>query len=341
MKKVSSKRGQRPFCKSICFFLGLLILFFVIFEAYFTYEYFTVKNRVPCPMYSGIEYIEDDLRGYAGPPDTRAGARVVKGGKIVYDVAYTKNKYGLRITPHDIQPVKFNPDFKNVIFFGCSFIYGEGVNDNESLPFIFEEKSCGKYKAYNFGFHGYGPQQMLRALEGGLVDTIAPGQQPFVAIYQITADHVARCAFKYPAAIWYKGPAYKFDSLGDIALIDTRENPQRLIDRLLLRSRLFFRWHYRVTDGDVKLFLKVVKKSKEIFENKYNGEFYVLCLDDDGYFAKKVLAGLKKENIKFFLGSQVFGKLDRQARKKYTIPGDGHPNALAYGRIADYLLNNL
>ena len=118
------------------------------------------------------------------------------------------------------------------------------------------------------------------------------------------------------------------------------ESPLR---RLLLKSRLFKRWHYRVTKADVGLFIKTVKKSKELFEQKYDGKFLVLFWDGDDRFSRQVLEELRKENIKVFLISEVLGLhfKEKEFDRKYTISEDGHPNGPANTLIAEYLLAKL
>ncbi len=327
--------------KIFIFNLAIIILLLGFAEAFFSYDYFIFIRKPLCVTYSGTETVEDELRGYAGSANAKVRSKEVINGKVIYDIIYSRNKYGLRVTPHDIQPAHLNPDFKNVIFFGCSFTYGDGVNDNENLPFMFEDRSQGKYEAYNFGFHGYGPQQMLRILESGMVDKIVSNKQPFIAVYGAMVDHVSRCAFKYPASSWYKGPAYKLDRSGNIVLWDAKKQ-YCLGKRLLLKSYLFNRIYYRVRNNDIELFLKVISKSKKIFESKYHGQFYVLYWDAKNNIDRMVLEKLKKEDVNIFLTSQILGITDiREFYEKYAIIGDGHPNNLAYERIAEYLLKNI
>ena len=58
------------------------------------------------------------------------------------------------------------PDRKSefVIFTGCSFVFGEGVNDNQTLPYLYGKQNPA-VRCYNYGFPGYGTQQMLAVLQ--------------------------------------------------------------------------------------------------------------------------------------------------------------------------------
>lgn len=60
--------------------------------------------------------------------------------------------------------------------FGCSFTYGWGLNDDETYPWLLQEK-LPRYRIVNFGTNGYGTLQSLiqfrKALEGGKAPRIA------------------------------------------------------------------------------------------------------------------------------------------------------------------------
>ena len=264
-----------------------------------------------------------------------------------YNVTYTTNKYGLRVAPHDLRLTQLNPNFKNVIFFGCSFTFGEGVNDNESIPFVFEDQSQGHYKAYNFAFHGYGAHQMLRILESDTIDKVITDRKPAIAIYQACTFHIERSAFKYPYIQWdTKGPRYRLDRNGNLVL-STSKYSERLF-RILSSSHLFSHlldrlYLKRRTEYDIRLFIEMIKRSKKIFEDKYNGEFYVVYWDTySDPDTKKIMSKLEKEQIGFFYASKIFGVNNMENYlEKYAIAGEGHPNKLAYELIAKYLLQNI
>lgn len=329
------------YARKPAFGLALAAFLLLAAECFFAYKEYRLTSALPQVGYSSQEYVANSLLGYSSLEGlTRATS--ARNGKILYDVLYTKNKYGLRVTPHDLVPSGPAPGSSDVVFLGCSFTYGEGVNDKETAPYLFEEGSGGKYRAYNFGFHGYGPQQMLLILDSDIVDTVVPGSRPAIAVYQALPGHVARCAFKYPAILWYKGPSCELDGNSEVAVKGYAEVTAPL-KRLLLKSRLLKRWYYRVTKTDVDLFLKTVKKSKELFERKYSGKFLLLFWDGNDRFSRQVLAELRKEGIRVFLVSDILGVHygEKEFVMKYTVREDGHPNGPANTLIAEYLLANI
>jgi hypothetical protein len=162
------------------------------------YSYFT---KTPMPQYEGDAYrtkymIPNDTLGYGPIAGAIVEARKVLGPRLIYRVTYTIGENGLRITPED-------GDNRCILFFGDSFTFGEGVEDQQSMPYIVAELS--KRKTYNFGFHGYGPHQMLSAIEHGLVDRIVDCE-PHWVIYSALPQHVARSAGYW---LWDEhGPKY-------------------------------------------------------------------------------------------------------------------------------------
>ena len=49
-------------------------------------------------------------------------------------------------------------------FFGGSQTFGEGLNDDETIPALVQKKTR-VHRVYNYAYRGYGPHQMLRMIE--------------------------------------------------------------------------------------------------------------------------------------------------------------------------------
>ena len=49
---------------------------------------------------------------------------------------------------------------KSLNFFGGSFAFGFGLNDNETMPYLLQ-KYLKNWKIENYGINGYGVHQML------------------------------------------------------------------------------------------------------------------------------------------------------------------------------------
>ena len=100
-----------------------------------------------------------------------------------------------------LRPVQGGP--YKVVFFGCSFMFGHGVEDDQTLPYYFVQEAKGTFEGFNFAGDGWGPHQMLREIETGFVRRVAG--TPDLAIYEAIPDHLRRVAGRAP---WEDGPKY-------------------------------------------------------------------------------------------------------------------------------------
>ncbi len=108
------------------------------------------------------------------------------GNQLIYDVVYTISDQGVRVTKGD-------PNGDTWLFMGCSLMFGEGVNDDETLPAYFSAALGYRANVVNLGFHGYGPHQMLRSLETDRFRLLLHGSVKQV-IYEGIWDHPWRAA---------------------------------------------------------------------------------------------------------------------------------------------------
>ena len=142
--------------------------------------------------------------GYGPLKNARIASKQMAGGRVVYDVVYSIDENGFRKTP----PLAAGSPA--VLFFGDSFTFGEGVNDVEAFPAVFQ--SVSGLKAINLAYRGDGPHQMLRLLETEREIPAAAGYRPLMAFYLFIPAHVDRAAGK---ELWNSdGPHYEVDASG-------------------------------------------------------------------------------------------------------------------------------
>jgi len=95
-----------------------------------------------------------------------------------------------------------------VVFFGCSFTFGEGLNDSGTLPQAFADSLDRRERVLNLGFSGYGPQHFLSELQSGILDSVI-GPQPKLFVFLTSAGHAERSACK---PYWARhGPRYTIE----------------------------------------------------------------------------------------------------------------------------------
>jgi hypothetical protein len=278
--------------------------------------------------YSADYYQRDKELGYSVKPGRRTVAAVKKfnDGKIIYSVNYGIDEFGFRATPN-IPSTK-----DSVFFFGDSLTFGEGVSDADSLPYCYSVLSGQRTR--NFGLHGYGPHQMLRALETDRPKLLGIPESPSLVVYVALITHLNRAAGR---AEWDPfGPRYevyndKAEYVGSFA--NKRKN---WLGRMLAHSRIAARLALRAQHrGDLERFSAIIQRSRDLVREKYDAPFLVLLWEfpvkQESEDADWLIQSLNRAHVNVIRLSKVIPGL--QARE-YYIPSDGHPIGKAYKKVA-------
>jgi len=276
--------------------------------------------------------------GYAPVAENRATATRSFGGEVLYDVVYSIDQNGLRIPP----PVAPDAGGECLLFFGGSFTFGEGVNDDEAMPYRVGVKTGGRFRVYNFAFHGYGAHQMLAALEDELVAATVDCV-PRQVVYLAHPDHAVRAA---GFASWdTHGPRYLRDSGGGVAYAGHFDDGLAFYGRgfltVLNQSKLLATLlSLRQPDPEAteKLFVAIIAAAREHVETRHAGaEFHVILWGnaDSALSQQLASAGLRLHPIDRIVSEE------ERADPRYTIPRDGHPTALLHERVAAYVAREI
>jgi len=283
----------------------------------------------------------------------------------IYETTYTMDANGLRIAPpYDVRHV-----LGSALFFGCSFTIGEGVGDNEAMPYVTGLLTHGRYAIYNFGFHGYGPQQMLATLERGVVDAVVTLPPKYI-IYQAIPYHLERVA---GLMTWFPhAPRYRktdswrvtaqgnFDTVADETRFSRIEQFWRargpvghVVSTTLRKSFIYnklaspFR---SLWSEDVQLFLAIVTQARNAAALQYpDSEFHVILWDnmfrqqDFLRFLPQVLDGFRDQHVQVHLLSDIIPDYEgRGPNTKYELHlHDSHPNPFTHRLIAAYIAKNI
>lgn len=342
---------RRSWPRALSFNAGFVALFLAAAEAYFLHGQHVEEQQRPA--YSGYYFSEDDVLGTAPRRDARSHSTRSVAGRLLYDVTYSVHANGLRVSA----PTTEARPIGSILFFGCSFTYGEGLEDDETLPYQVGVQSKEMYKTFNFGFHGYGPHQMLAAIQHGVVRRVVDCQ-PRYAIYQAIQDHALRVAGKVPFG--RHGPRYVLDDDGSVQqqghfddqrppVASTEAHAFHFLEtasHALQGSGLYHMLtsrSARVSNEDVNLLLAVVRTSRDQLVAEYSGlEFHVLLWPDetDEKTHKELEDGLRKLKITLHLVEDILPRYNED-KDMYLIPGDRHPNALANRLLSEYLTSKM
>ena len=346
--------SRRPGIRALWVNLSVIVFLLGAAECYFG-----VKEPLERQMeYSEDFFAADDILGYKPAAARTITHRTYGKNDLLYDVSYTINADGLRLAS---QP-KTETTHANscLVFFGDSFTFGEGMADDQTMPYQVWERVGNNYQTVNFGFLGYGPHQMLAAIEDGRI--ASQGHcRPSHIVYQAIPNHVSRAA---GLEAWDRhGPRYIMKPNGLVQLdghFDDRSpatlqewlrathhglHPQ--IQTILGASALYrtvLRSHRPVNAQDVALFAAIVRTAKESIATAFpDAKFHVIIwdFDNDAELVKQVQAELRQLGVAIYPISTILPNFPA-TRARYEIsPYDLHPNAHAHAIIADFVAQRL
>ena len=139
----------------------LLILFsffititFIEMTLLYSAKGYVVKSKSKEDFSTNIKY-EKSFLGYQ-PSKGVQNYKIVSNGKIIVDKYYSIGNDNFRITPQ----INNKKKDKTLNFFGGSFTFGYGLNDNQTLPYH-TQHYLENWNIKNYGINGYGVHQML------------------------------------------------------------------------------------------------------------------------------------------------------------------------------------
>jgi hypothetical protein len=324
-------------CKTLLFNISIIILLIAATEKYLvlTKKKPKAEKIIDSPGWA----VKSDTLGYRPERNFKDHSKAYSGNTLLYDVHYTTDEHGLRKTP----PISADSLTKSAVFFGCSFTFGIGINDNDVMPNIVQKLVQNKYKVYNFGYGGYGTHQMLTLIEKNMVDSIVK-YEPKIFIYALIPDHLNRILDLVPYG--HHCPKYILDTnTHEVKYAGLFDDFNNLALSKIKNSEIYGLFKKKKAEiSDVILFVKMVQKSQTLLKNKYpNSEFHVLFWDNKfDKIGSLMLKELKNTNISTHIISEIVPDYYRSTRQ-YCVkfPYEFHPNGKINRKIAAYLVNNV
>ena len=296
-------------------------------------------------------YVEiRDYLGYAPVPNNRVIGRRYEDGKLLYEVVYTIDADGLRKAPDYLG----DDNAECILFFGGSFTFGEGLEDEQTIPYLVGVGTGNRYRVYNFGFAGYGTHHMLAALEHGVVDSIIECRPKYV-FYQAIRAHQKRVAGIRPLPQNLHNPRYLLRGDGtpffDGHLDELSNAPEDAIIRrgwaydYLARSFLLKELHRAtvIYAEQRNLLVAITDASRHIIESRWPGSEFLIILWNDRRDPKSKQLEWALERKRFrmhMVGDILPGYLDNKGTYRISKL-DHHPNAMAIEMIADYIVGEV
>jgi len=337
-KRMAAARRSRP--RTFAVLLGTFVGFsFLVFaEGVF-------HCLAPAPPRRGIPYPphliqHDDTLGYRPKPGVEFHFVPRAGARPVYDVVYAIDAHGRRTTPLD----EGHAGKELALFFGGSNTFGQGVDQDETMPCYFSQ-FAPRFRAYNYGFLGYGPQAMLAKLQAGKTESEV-GERGGILVYTFIDHHIRRATgsmFVHNCWGW-RMPYYRIARDGKLVRRGSFTTGRPLVASLywlLGKSSIcrYFRVNLpsRVTPHHLDLTCRLIEEAKVEFERRFESRgFFVL------FYPR---CAMTNDIIRPLDGTGVicldFSPLVEYTKGKYVVPIDGHPSALAHSAVARALADGI
>jgi hypothetical protein len=334
--------SQRRFVRIASYNLAILFFLIALAEAYAWFKITIISDQPRFAPTNTTGWVKThEILGYAPIPSVRARAKKETSTAVMYDATYTINEDGQRIAPR----YEFDPALDPaVVMFGCSYTFGEGVEDHETAAY--KVGAAAGLNVYNFAFNGYGPQQMIAALEQGLVRKIVKHNK-VIAIYQAVPFHIPRAA---GFSSWDKHSAkYVLAWDGSLRYDGHFDDHDLFLWQAVRRSylyKLFLENKYVPREKDIELYLEIIRVSAKLVAEQFDGsEFHVILWpnppNESSYAYDRVREGLLASGIRTHLITDILKDYERNPTEFQLNPREGHPNPLAHTMIADYICEKI
>ncbi len=254
--------------------------------------------------------------------------------KVLFDVEYRTDQFGRRFVPSEKKGDQF------LIVSGCSFVFGIGVNEEQSLPFILQQE-LPQYHVYNYGTPGAGTNHMLSEVESNILQNeISEKQGVFIYVY--IDGHVSRAMGSLgpivkataPYYSWENGQPKRHGTFGSAEPIWTWF--RTVILQSWLSKFIAIESYNHVTPKSIQKICSMIKKAQTDFNQQFPSSKFVVFFHPAELVTKNELSQcLDSKNVSYFSAKY-------QHTNDLLIPHDLHPNSegnlKTAQEIRDYIL---
>lgn len=279
----------------------------------------------------------------------RSELRIKNNGPLIYGVDYKYTPTWLRQVENR-KPKSPNQQF--VIAAGCSYTFGEALDQGQDYPSILQKILNEKWVVYNYGQRGGAPNTLLDSLENHpdtYKDVLQENEGIF--IWRYMTNHAER--FFCPVSCYTKENNEFIHSHAEYILKDGKfvtegsfENShffKRKFIRFLANSKALQFFHFEYPDPRseeaAEIFMKALDESVRKIESggkKITKKIFVI--DGTWYDFDIISAAAKKHQFDVI----DFEKIKNfRSDIQFTIPIDSHPTSEANWMMAEILKDHI
>ncbi len=262
--------------------------------------------------------------------------------KLIYSVDYSTDDLGRRKT---VSPKKSKKPKGHLIISGCSFVFGEGLKDHETLPSALQAR-LPEYKVYNIGRSGGAPNTLLFALnqkQYTFLNDIEPDNGFF--FFVVIDSHVGRAVgsmqfLRSDPWGWLK-PDYEFEN-GEAIYKGKFEDSRNWLYKIMVKSLLLGKLGISFpSEGShsVQKTAKMIQQIKMRIHERLPGTRFIAVLHPSAKMKGDFFAeSFKKLGIEYadYSHFEIQKTLNGKA---YLL--DGHPSALGNEMLSDLIVRDV
>jgi hypothetical protein len=293
----------------------------------FQHERLRVREHLDPLVWSQLH---DEL-GTIASPNLSLHWRKTVGFTRVFDITATTNAAGFRVTPPAPKASA------SVVFMGCSYTFGHGVGDRETYPYLVGEALGPRVAAYNISFNGWGPHELLAALQSGLVTSLVKEPPELVMVLTIT-DHVRRVVGRQVEEWYGRSPRYVLEDGVAVRRGRFGDDPSR--PRYSYGDEGF--WS-SFSSGDFALYGAVMKAIRDEVARRFpTSRFEVVLWDSDhAPMREQVVDALRAADIEPHLSDEFLPDRPGEVAPYMISKHELHPGAEGLRLLAGFVERRL
>ena len=275
--------------------------------------------------------------GLRNAPDRKIHHVLRTRDSVIWDVTMTHDSTGNRIVPQ--AGLARRRQF--LAFFGCSFVYGDGLDDENTLPATVAQ-SMNSYHVYNFGIGGTAANTMLAQLQDPSIHKIVK-ERAGVVIYVLLDAHIARVNDFYQESSWLSdSPDYEYDRNGHLQRAGSYRTAHpwrtKFYDSLrTLQSRFFPNLEFNlppITQSSYEHLCDLTAAAARESAIQFPGSKFIVVNHPRNAARPEVIACLKSRGL-----TVLTPEMDDNA--DYSFKNEGHPTAKFNRDFAPVLASQL
>lgn len=311
--------------------LIIIFLFCIDYLIYAKYKNDYIKNTEHLEIYPPISYI-DNYRSEFSP---QTFTFQIKNKKLIETYRY-----------------KYNDNYKNkksIIIFGCSFAFGELLEDNQTISY--KLSNITKRNIFNFGMNACGIQHMLSLLQNEVLYKYIK-QDPEYIIYVYIPDHLYRLKENiFPAPMTTNGINLQYKLINNTLMPDKK--PFNMFSKTFIIKSLYYQFdlnrNIETKEQKYNNFIlanELFLESKRILQEKYPDIKFVIlnyeCEDDspENIELPFMWDVLKQEGFIIINSSDLIGRKFKYYSED-TADDDYHPSEKAWNLLVPKLIERL